>query len=67
MAYGRLKNRPSHLCYCIDGLTYVGHLVDLYHVALKIKLDCLCCLLFLGVNDLGVYLRGADVGMSQHL
>jgi hypothetical protein len=27
----------------------------------------LCCLLFLGVNDLGIYLCGADVGMSQHL
>jgi len=41
--------------------------MGLYHIALKIELDGLCCLLFLGVNDLGVYLCGSDVGMSQHL
>ena len=41
--------------------------MDLYHIALKIKLDGLCCLFFLGVNNLGVYLCSADVFMSQHL
>ena len=37
--------------------------MGLYHIALKIEFDGLCCLLFLGVNNLSVYLRGSDVGM----
>ena len=51
----------------MGGFVKKQSLMDLYHIALKIEFDGLCSLLFLGVNDLGVYLRGADVGVSQHL